>query len=149
MKSMTKKLIVLLVVALLLATMFTLVACDPKDDDKDSLSSFEQDGVAGQFIVQVLLPDGKPALGCRVIICEIKSDGQTGLCHYPKEVDENGIATLTKDELEYTGCGACHFECIENSLPKGYEFPFDTYPDEDNIVHLGKKAVLKLRAIQA
>ncbi len=104
---MTKKLTILLIVALLLVTMCALVACDPKDDGVKA--------TAGKFTVQVLLPDGTPAEGVRVQLCVVDETkpGGLGACYMSKDIDDKGVSVQewTEDLMEI------HLE----NLPEGYK----------------------------
>ena len=134
MKSMTKKLTILLVVALLLATMCALVACGPK---KAGFGE-EEKGEAGKFTVVVLLPDGTPAEGCSGKMCEVLADGNEGVCNQ-FTTDENGVVTLSKEDLNYPECTVCDVEFL--NLPDGYKMPekFNKFK-----IHIGKKITVQL-----
>lgn len=107
MKAMTKKLTILLVVALLLVTMCTLAACGPKDDAVKA--------TAGKFTIQVLLPDGTPAEGIIVQLCVVdpEAEGGLGMCYQGKEADSRGVSVQewTEDLMEI------HLD----NLPDGYK----------------------------
>ncbi len=104
MKSMTKKLALLLVAALLVATMLiTFVACGSKDDSIVK-------GEDGYFTVQVLMPDGTPAAGVMVQLCV---EGEDGKCYFPETVDADGLNKQQHDEDALI----VHFDM----LPEGYK----------------------------
>ena len=128
MKSMTKKLTILLIVALLLVTMCALAACDPKDDGLK--------GTAGKFTVQVLLPDGTPvkaSSGIYVQLCTIK-DEQEDNCQAFK-VDDNGTVC---EEVE-NGAKVCNIHL--QKVPSQYKVPADK---EHAQVNVGEAVVIKL-----
>ena len=136
MKSMTKKLTILLIVAMLLVTMCALAACGPK---KAALGE-EEKGEAGKFTVVVLLPDGKPAVECGVQMCEVLADGNEGVCHQVY-TDENGVATYSAEDLNFAECTVCDVKFPDGSMLEGYKIPekFAQFK-----IHLGKKITVQL-----
>lgn len=138
MKSMTKKLTILLVVALLLATMCVLAACSPK---KAALGE-EEKGEDGKFTVVVLLPDGTPAEGCGVQMCEVNADGNEGACHIVA-TNKDGIAILVADEenLADLNCKVCNLHFNDDAMINGYKMP-EKFGHLQ--IHLGKKITVQL-----
>ena len=133
----TKKLAVILVVALMLATMIALVACDPKEVALGE----EGKGTSGAFTVVVLLPDGTPAVGCGVQLCEIDPEtGEEGLCH-PYYADEDGVAVLTQEVISKAGCTACNLHFPERVMLDGYKIP-EKFAHLQ--IHIGKKITVQL-----
>ena len=131
MKSMTKKLTILLVVSLLLVTMCAMVACDPK--------GLEEKGEAGKFTVVVLLPDGTPAQGIYVQLCTIVNGDKEGCQAY--KVDENGTVCVAIE-----GATLCEVELQQlQNLPSEYKVP-EKYVDFH--LHVGKKLTIHLEDAQ-
>lgn len=126
MKKAIKTIIVILAVAILAATMFTLVACNDGADG----------GVKGKFTVQVLLPDGTPApasSGIYVQLCTVV-DGEEDNCQaYP--VNDEGKVSEAIEE----GATLCNIHIRQ--LPAQYKVPESM---EHAQVKVGGFVVIKL-----
>ena len=134
MKTMTKKLTILLVVALLLATMCVLAACSPKDDGVKA--------TAGKFTVQVLLPDGKPVtadLGIQVQLCALDEAGTGELTCQSYEVDSKGVVCVKLDEIQGYAPTVCNIHML--GMPENYKLSAE---QEHAQVKIGEAVVIKL-----
>lgn len=136
----TKKLAVILVVAFMLATMIALVACDPKEVALGE----EGKGTSGAFTVVVLLPDGTPAVGCGVQLCEIDpATGEEGLCHSFR-TDAKGTVVMSKDDITITGCTVCNLHFPDGAMVDGYKIP-EKFSHLQ--IHIGKKITVQLEVV--
>lgn len=132
----TKKLAIILVIALLLVSMVALVACNNKDNGG------EFKGTPGKFTVQVLLPDGKPLtadLGISVQLCALNEDGTGELTCQFYDVDSNGVVCVALEAIQGYAPTACniHFP----NLPENYKLSAE---QEHAQVKIGEVVVIQL-----
>lgn len=139
MRSLTKKLTIILVVALLLVTMVALVACGNKDDNGEVLPT------EGKFTVQVLLPDGTPiqtSSGLIVQLCAIKDGNEEGCLAY--NVNNKGAVCETGELKDIDG-NVTYAPTVCNihlqRVPAQYKVPEDMLHAQ---VEIGKLVVIRL-----
>lgn len=134
----TKKLAIILVIALLLVSMAALVACNNTPDGNGG----EVKGTPGKFTVQVLLPDGKPLtadLGIQVQLCALNEEGTGELTCQLYPVGSNGVVCEAIAEIQGYAPTACniHFP----NLPENYKLSAE---QEHAQVKIGEVVVIQL-----
>ena len=125
----TKKLAIILVIALLLVSMAALVACNNTPDGNG--------GEPGKYTVQVFLSDGTtPVEGLLVQLCVVDptAEGGLGLCYTPQPTDATGTSVQEWEE-DYM---EIHFM---GTFPDGYKLKEQ---DKNKRFHKGEKAVFIL-----